>query len=68
MASNPKWPRSDEEKTTLFAEHLGKVFTPNDIETDSEVEEQLAYIPLDTPEIKKNHHKGSTKRNKPKST
>jgi hypothetical protein len=53
MASNPKWARSDEEKSTLIAEHLAKVFTPNDIKTDPEVEEQLTYIPVDTPEIKK---------------
>jgi hypothetical protein len=53
MASNPKWTRSDEEKATLFAEHLAKVFTPNDTETDPEVEEHLAHVPVDTPEIKK---------------
>jgi hypothetical protein len=63
MAPNPKWARSYEEKTTPFAEDLAKVFTPNDMETDPEVEEQLTYIPADTPEIKNNHHKRSTKRN-----
>jgi hypothetical protein len=45
--------RSDEEKTMLFAEHLAKVFTPNDTETDPEVEEQLLHIPVNIPEIKK---------------
>jgi hypothetical protein len=53
MAPNPKWDRSDEEKSTLFAEHLAKVFTPNDIETDPEIEEQLTDILVDTPKIKK---------------
>jgi hypothetical protein len=52
MACNPKWAKSDEENTMLFAEHLAKIFTPNDIERDPEVEEQLTYIPVDTPEIK----------------
>jgi hypothetical protein len=52
MASTPKWARSDEEKSTLFAERLAKVFTP-DTETDPEVEEYLAHVPADTPEIKK---------------
>jgi hypothetical protein len=53
MASTPKWARSDKEKTKLFAEYLAKVFTPNDTETDPEVEEHLAHVPADTPEIKK---------------
>jgi hypothetical protein len=53
MASTPKWARSDEEKSTLFAEHLAKVFTLNDTETDPEVEEHLAHVPADMPEIKK---------------
>jgi hypothetical protein len=53
MASTPKWTRSDEEKSTLFAEHLAKVFTPNNTEMDPEVEEHLAHVPADTPEIKK---------------
>jgi hypothetical protein len=37
----------------LFAEYLAKVFTPNDTEIDPEVEEQLLYIPVNIPEIKK---------------
>jgi hypothetical protein len=53
MAPNYNWPRSDEEKSTLFAQHLAKVFTPNDTETDPEIEEQLTYIPVDTPVKKK---------------
>jgi hypothetical protein len=53
MASTPKWARSDDEKSTLFAENLDKVFTPNDTETDPEVEQYLANVPAETPEIKK---------------
>jgi hypothetical protein len=62
MASTPKWARSDEEKTTIFAEYLAEVFTPNDTETDPEVEEHLAHVPADTPEIKKSSYRKCKKK------
>ena len=37
----------------LFAQHLAKVFTPNNTEIDPEVEEQLSNIPANIPGIKK---------------
>jgi hypothetical protein len=65
MASTPKWARSDEEKSMGFAEHPAKVFTPNDTQTDPEVEEHLTHVPADTPEMKKKLPYRKCKKNKP---
>ncbi|KMQ82307.1 reverse transcriptase, partial [Lasius niger] len=35
------WFRSDEKKTTLFAEHISEVFTPFQVTKDSEEEKKL---------------------------
>lgn len=52
LSSSSPWARSDNEKTTVFANHLAKTFTPNDDNTDVEIERDLDHIPGNVPPIK----------------
>jgi hypothetical protein len=39
------WARTDKDKAELFAAHLSKVFTLNDIQTDYKIEEAITTLP-----------------------